>query len=77
MTNLERFIACMEYQEADQRPNHEVGVWTQTLVRWQKEGFKADSDFPWLWFEGLDKFNHPIDNPEENKQNGYQIFSQG
>jgi len=56
MTNLERFIACMEYQKADQRPNHEVGVWTQTLVRWQKEGFKADSDFPWLWFEGVDEF---------------------
>jgi len=52
MTNLERFIACMEYQPADRRPNHEVGVWTQTLLRWQQEGFKADRDFPWLWFEG-------------------------
>ncbi len=50
---LERFIACMEYQEADRRPNHEMGVWTQTLVRWQKEGFKVDRDFSWLWFEGV------------------------
>jgi len=56
MTNLERFIACTEYQKADQRPNHEVGVWTQTLARWQKEGFNADADFPWLWFEGVDIF---------------------
>ncbi|UCE07457.1 MAG: hypothetical protein JSW07_05330 [bacterium] len=52
MTNLARFIACMEYQPADRRPNHEMGVWTQTLLRWQKEGFKTDKDIPWLWFEG-------------------------
>jgi hypothetical protein len=50
---LERFIACMEYQEADRRPNQELGVWIQTLVRWQTEGFKADKDFPWLWFDGV------------------------
>jgi hypothetical protein len=52
MTNLHRFISCMEYQTADRCPNHEMGVWTQTLLRWQKEGFKTDRDFPWLWFEG-------------------------
>lgn len=50
---LERFVACMEYQEADCRPNHELGVWIQTLVRWKKEGFKVDKDFPWLWFDGV------------------------
>jgi hypothetical protein len=54
MTNLARFIACMEYQPAKRRPNHEMGVWTQTLLRWQKEGFKTDKDFPWLWLEGDD-----------------------
>lgn len=52
MTSLQRFLSCMEYQSADQRPNHEMGVWIQTLLRWQTEGFQADKDFPWLWFEG-------------------------
>ncbi len=52
MTNLQRFVSCMEYQTADRRPNHEMGVWTQTLLRWQKEGFNSEDDFPWLWFDG-------------------------
>jgi hypothetical protein len=50
---LERFLACMEYQPSDCRPNHEIGVWIQTLIRWKKEGFKCDQDFPWLWFDGV------------------------
>jgi hypothetical protein len=49
---LERFLACMEYQPSDCRPNHEIGVWIQTLIRWKKEGFKCDQDFPRLWFDG-------------------------
>ena len=57
MTDLERFIACMEYQPADRRPNHEIGVWAQTLVRWQNEGFEPKRDFPWLWLERVDEFD--------------------
>jgi len=37
MISLERYIACMEYQAADGRPNHEFGVWVQTKKRWQKK----------------------------------------
>ncbi|MDZ7332254.1 MAG: hypothetical protein ONB13_04185 [candidate division KSB1 bacterium] len=51
-TPLQRFLACMEYQPSDRRPNHEMGIWIQTLVRWRKEGFQCDPDFPWLWFDG-------------------------
>lgn len=54
MTPLERFIACMEYHHADRRPNHELGVWRQTLDRWRQEGFKCTTHFPCLWFEGVD-----------------------
>ena len=54
MTSLERFIACMEYQSADRRPDHELGVWAQTLVRWQKESPDAIKSSEWLWFEGDD-----------------------
>lgn len=52
MTDLERFIACMEYQAADRRPNHELGVWGQTRARWEHETPNAVKGFQWNWFEG-------------------------
>lgn len=55
MTDLERFIACMEYQPADRRPNHEVGVWAQTKQRWQTENPRAIERFGWNWFYGEDE----------------------
>ena len=51
MTPLERFHACMHYQPVDRVPNHEVGVWTQTKLRWKNEGLPAD-DLHWDWFTG-------------------------
>ena len=51
-TDLETFIACMEYQPCDRRPNHELAVWQQTRVRWQQEAPEAIADFTWDWFEG-------------------------
>ncbi len=54
MTYLDRFIACMEYQSADRRPNHELGVWQQTKKRWQQENPDAVKDFEWDWFYGED-----------------------
>ncbi|MBN1554803.1 MAG: hypothetical protein JXA11_08655 [Phycisphaerae bacterium] len=52
MTERERFIACMDYQSADRRPNHELGVWAQTRARWETEAPQAVADFHWGWFPG-------------------------
>ena len=49
-TDLERFHACMDYGPCDRRPNHELGVWPQTRVRWQHEAPGAVEDFSWNWF---------------------------
>ncbi|HAH87387.1 MAG TPA: hypothetical protein DCL60_08460, partial [Armatimonadetes bacterium] len=49
-TPLERFIACMEYQPCDRRPNHELGVWPQTADRWRKEAPNTVCNFTWDWF---------------------------
>lgn len=50
MTDLDRFIACMDYQPADRRPNHELGVWAQTVERWRQEAPEAVKEFTWNWF---------------------------
>ncbi len=44
----------MEYKPADRRPNHELGVWAQTALRWQREAPEAVKDFTWNWFHGED-----------------------
>lgn len=49
-SSLERFIACMEYQSTDARPNHELGVWPQTIARWMEESPESVRDFGWDWF---------------------------
>ena len=51
-TDLERFRACMGYQACDRRPNHELGVWGHTRVRWQEEAPEAVEGFQWSWFDG-------------------------
>jgi hypothetical protein len=55
MTGRERFLACMEYRPLDQVPNHEAGVWTQTMDRWHEEGLNRFS-INWDWFTGCDYF---------------------
>ena len=52
MTELDRFIACMEYQPSDRRPNHELGAWAQTVQRWRREAPDAVTGFTWDWFSG-------------------------
>ena len=49
-SDLERFHACMDYGPCDRRPNHELGVWPQTRVRWQHEAPGAVEEFSWNWF---------------------------
>lgn len=41
----------MNYQPVDRVPNHEVGVWVQTKLRWRDEGLPTE-DMPWDWFTG-------------------------
>ncbi len=51
-SDLQRFLACMEYEQGDRRPNHELGVWGQTMARWEEEAPDAVKDFTWDWFVG-------------------------
>ena len=51
MTPLDRFQACMNFQPVDRVPNHEVGTWVQTKLRWRDEGLAVD-DLHWDWFVG-------------------------
>ncbi|MDR1375161.1 MAG: hypothetical protein LBJ24_09340 [Treponema sp.] len=55
MTNLENFLAVMEYRKADRVPNWEVGTWPQTVARWEKEGLDPRL-LSWDWFTGEDYF---------------------
>jgi len=50
ITDRQRFLDCMEYRASDRRPNHELGVWPQTCVRWRQEAPEAVKGFCWNWF---------------------------
>lgn len=41
MTDLKRFLAVMEYSSFDRVPNHELGVWAQTVPLWAEQGAPA------------------------------------
>lgn len=56
MTSRERFLNTMEYKPVDHVPNHEAGVWAQTLDRWVSEGLNQ-YDLTWDWFTGTEYFN--------------------
>ena len=51
----------MEYQKPDRVPNWEIGVWQQTIERWEKEGLDRRL-IKWDWFTGDDYFGY--DNRE-------------
>ncbi len=51
MTPRERFLAVMDYQPVDRVPNHEAGVWAQTVDRWEAEGLDIHN-LNWDWFTG-------------------------
>lgn len=55
LTNLDRFTHVMEYQPVDRVPNWEVGVWPQTVERWEREGLDRRL-LHWDWFTGEDYF---------------------
>jgi len=39
MNDLERFLACMNYQPVDRVPFWDWGAWPETIERWQSEGY--------------------------------------
>ncbi len=55
MNMRDRFLAVMEYKPVDRVPNHEVGVWQQTMDRWAAEGCDI-YNFHWDWFTGEEAF---------------------
>lgn len=55
MTSRERFLALMDYGTWDSVPNHELGVWPQTIQRWEREGLRIH-DLHWDWFTGEEYF---------------------
>jgi len=56
MNALDRFHAVMSYATPDRVPNHEVGVWVQTKLRWRDEGLPVD-DLHWDWFVGEQRWD--------------------
>lgn len=44
MTERERFLRTMHYEDVDRRPLHLVGPWPDTLARWHREGLPAEVD---------------------------------
>lgn len=56
MNYLERFLAVMEYQPADQVTNWELGAWPQTRELWEADGL-VSGDFHWNWFTGEEALN--------------------
>jgi hypothetical protein len=56
MTDLERFLAVMEYQPKDRVPNHELGIWPQTIARWDAEGAPPEGG-RFDWWQGPGPFD--------------------
>ncbi len=51
MNDRERFLRIMEFKSVDRIPNYELGLWGQTIKRWQDEGLPEDALY-FSWFEG-------------------------
>mgnify|MGYP000847084619 CR=1 FL=1 len=74
MNDLERFIATMDYAGPDRVPNHELGVWAQTVPLW-KDQSAPELTYNWFVSEdrlGLDRrefiyVNFEMIPPFENK----------
>jgi len=70
MTELERFIACMEYQPVDYTPFWNWGAWPETYERWKSEGYNSQRFEPaaiadnrnWVgdWFFPRPPFEHKV-----------------
>jgi hypothetical protein len=56
MNERERFLAVMECQPKDRVPNHELGIWPQTIERWDSEGAPPEGG-RFDWWQGPGPFN--------------------
>ncbi|HBP37555.1 MAG TPA: hypothetical protein DD640_02220 [Clostridiales bacterium] len=56
MTPLERFVRTMDYSNPDRVPNYEVGVWAQTIQRWEREGLEP-TELNWDFMTGEARFD--------------------
>lgn len=43
MNDLERFVACMNYQPVDHVPYWSWGGWPETVERWKREGYDPET----------------------------------
>lgn len=59
MNARELFLAVMEYQPKDKVPNHELGIWPQTIQRWDSEGAPHDGG-RFDWWQGPGPFDLDI-----------------
>ena len=70
MTELKRFIACMEYESVDYTPFWNWGGWPETIERWRSEGYDPERFEPaaiadnrnWIgdWFFPRPPFEHKV-----------------
>jgi hypothetical protein len=85
MTELERFFACMEYQEVDYAPFWNWGGWPETIERWRSEGYDPKIFEPaaiadnrnWIgdWFFPNPPFAHQV--IKEDDRSVYYINHEG
>jgi hypothetical protein len=59
LNERERFIACMDYGGVDHVPNHELGVWAQTMARWPEDGM-PEGALKWDWFASEPYFDFDV-----------------
>jgi hypothetical protein len=81
VSDLERFISCMEYEPCDRRPNHELGVWPQARSRWLEEDPERAGEFGWNWFYdddaiGLDRRDYIPVNYDVVPPFAYEIIEE-
>ncbi len=55
MTDRERYLRTMNFEEVDRFPFYELGIWGQTYERWLKEGL-SEEELRGDWFRGEPKF---------------------
>lgn len=58
MTDLQRFVACMEYQPVDRVPFWDWGAWPETIERWKAEGYVPGVNDPGKVADGRNSFGH-------------------
>ncbi|MBC7288423.1 MAG: hypothetical protein H5T86_10355, partial [Armatimonadetes bacterium] len=85
MTDRERFLAVMRYEEWDRQIfGPLVGAWPETIDRWQREGLDPQNppQWPtdsWLWLSGWFFPNPPFEHQviEEDERSVLYVNKEG